>query len=164
MTTFDYAVLLVVGLSVLLAVLRGGVSELLSLASWIVGFWLAQQYAAELGSRLPAAVPTEELRLIAGFLGILLGVWFVSAIVRVTLTQFIRATGLGPLDRMLGAVFGLARGALIVVALVMMGGMTSLPQKAVWWRNAMFSPPLEAAVVALRPWLPSALASKIRFE
>lgn len=163
MTGFDYAVLIIIGLSVLLAVLRGGLSEILSLLAWIVGFLLAQRYAADLGARLPPDVPTTELRLIAGFVGILLGVWFVSAIVRITLAQFVKASGLAPLDRLIGAVFGVARGALIVLALVIVAGLTSLPQAPIW-RNAMFSPPFEAAAAALKPWLPSELASHIKFE
>jgi membrane protein required for colicin V production len=163
MTGFDYATLVIIGFSVLLAVLRGGVSELLSLAAWILGFWLAQHFAADVGARLPADVPTQELRLIAGFVGILLGVWFVSAIIRVTLAQFIRATGLGPLDRVLGAMFGFARGVLVVLALVIVGGLTTLPKQPIW-RNAMFSPPFEAAAVAMKPWLPEALAGKLHFE
>lgn len=165
MTVFDYATLVILGLSVLLAVLRGGVSELLSLAAWVLGFWLAQRYADQLGAMLPAAVPAapSPLRLIGGFLGILLGVWFVSAIVRITLAQFIRATGLGPFDRVLGALFGIARGVLIVLALVIVGGLTSLPKQPMW-RNAMFSPPFEAAAVAIKPWLPQALASKLHFD
>jgi membrane protein required for colicin V production len=163
MTVFDYATLIILGLSVLLAVLRGGVSELLSLAAWVLGFWLAQRYAPLVGAQLPADVPTPELRLIAGFVGILLGVWFVSAIVRVTLAQFIRATGLGPLDRFLGALFGMARGVVIILALVIVGGLTALPKQPIW-RNAMFSPPFEAAALALKPWLPPVLAGKLHFE
>ncbi|WP_269533311.1 CvpA family protein [Chitinimonas sp. BJYL2] len=163
MTVFDYAVLIIVGLSVVLAVFRGGVSEVLSLAAWILGFWLAQRYAGEVAAMLPADVPTDELRLIAGFVGILLGVWFVSAIIRITIAQFVRASGLAPLDRFIGALFGLARGVLIVLAFVIVGGLTSLPRQPMW-RNAMFSPPFEALAIALKPWLPVQLAQHIKFE
>jgi len=163
MTGFDYAVLAVIGMSVLLAVLRGGVSELLSLGAWILGFWLAQRYAAVVGQYLPAGIPSVELRLIGGFLGILLGVWFISAIVRITLSQFIKAAGLAPLDRFIGALFGIARGLLITIALVIVGGLTSVP-KTPFWKNAMFSPPLEAAAVSLEPWLPKELSSRLHFE
>ncbi|QDQ25334.1 CvpA family protein [Chitinimonas arctica] len=163
MTGFDYLVLIVLGLSVLLAVLRGGVSEILSLAAWVLGFWLAQRYAPQLGAMLPPDVPTTELRLIAGFVGILLGVWFVSAIIRITVAQFVKATGLAPLDRMIGALFGLVRGVLIVLALVIVAGMTSLPRQPIW-QDAMFSPPFEAMAVTLKPWLPAQLASHIKFE
>ncbi|MEH6458694.1 CvpA family protein [Chitinimonas sp. JJ19] len=163
MTGFDYAVLVIVGMSVLLAVLRGGVSEILSLAAWILGFWLAQRYAATVGAMLPADVPTTELRLIAGFVGILLGVWFVSAIVRITVAQFLKASGMAPLDRFIGALFGLARGVLIVLAMVIVAGLTSLPRENIW-RDAMFSPPFEALAVTIKPWLPPQLAAYIKFE
>lgn len=163
MTGFDYVVLVVMGLSVLLAVLRGGVSEMVSLGAWVLAFWLAQHYSPALAALLPPEVPGPELRLIAGFVGIFLGVWFVSAIVRLTLSQFIRAVGLGPLDRLMGALFGLARGLIIVLALVIVCGMTPLPRQPIW-RNAMFSPPLEALALTLRPWLPTTLARQIRYD
>lgn len=163
MTVFDYVVLVVVGLSVLLAVLRGGVSEILSLAAWLLGFWLAQHYAPTVANLLPAEVPSTELRLIAGFIGILLGVWFVSAILRITVSQFVKATGLAPVDRIIGAFFGMARGILMVLALVLVAGMTSLPHQPVW-REAMFSPPFEAMALALKPWLPPQFAGHIRFD
>lgn len=163
MTIFDYVVLVVIGLSVLLAVLRGGVSEILSLAAWLFGFWLAQRYAGMVGAMLPPDVPSPELRLIAGFVGILLGVWFCSAIIRITVSQFVKATGLAPVDRMIGALFGVARGVLMVLAMVIVAGMTSLPHQRMW-RDAMFSPPFEAMAIALKPWLPAQFASYIKFE
>lgn len=163
MTGFDYGVLLVVGISVLLAVLRGGISEIISLAAWILAFWLAQHFTPDVAQRLPPDIPGPEIRLIAGFISIFLGVWFVSALVRITVSQFIKAIGLGPIDRLIGAVFGLARGCLIVVALVILGGMTALPRQAIW-RNAMFSPPFEAVAIGLKPWLPVSLAQHMKYE
>ncbi|MFC4158602.1 CvpA family protein [Chitinimonas lacunae] len=163
MTGFDYAVLIVIGLSILLAVLRGGVSEILSLVAWVLAFFLAQRYASEAAQWLPPEVPTAELRLLAGFIAIFLGVWFVSAIVRITVYQFIKAVGLTPLDRAIGALFGLARGLVIVVAAVVVAGLTSLPRQPVW-RNAMFSPPFEALALTLRPALPAALGQHIRYD
>jgi len=163
MTGFDYTVLAIIGLSVLLSVLRGGLSEIISLAAWVLAFWLAQHFSPELANRLPAEVPGPELRLIAGFIGIFLGVWFVSAILRITVSQFVKAVGLGPLDRVIGAVFGFARGGLIVIALVVVAGMTALPHQPIW-RNAMFSPPLEALAGNLKPWLPDALAKQMKYD
>ena len=73
-----------------------------------------------------------------------------------------RAIGLGFVDRLLGAVFGVARGVLIVVIGVLVAGLTTLPQQE-WWQNAMFAPPLVAAALSLRPWLPQAWAEQLDF-
>jgi membrane protein required for colicin V production len=75
----------------------------------------------------------------------------------------LRAIGLGPLDRFLGAVFGIARGVLVVAATVLVGGLTALPQQA-WWRDAWLAPPFETAVLAIKPWLPPAVAKRIKYR
>jgi membrane protein required for colicin V production len=163
MTGFDYTVLVIIGLSVLLAVFRGGLSEIISLAAWVLAFWLAENFAPALADLLPADLPGTKVRLIAAFISIFLGVWFVSALLRITVGQFIKAIGLGPLDRLIGALFGMARGAVIVLALVVVAGLTSVPKLPIW-RNAMLSPPFEAAATALKPWLPEPLSKHMLYE
>ena len=64
---------------------------------------------------------------------------------------------------MLGAIFGIARGVLIVLICVMLGGLTPLPREP-WWKNAVFAPPLETAVLAMKPWMPETMAKKIRYR
>jgi membrane protein required for colicin V production len=162
MTLFDYAVLTIIGLSVLISVLRGGVSEMLSLTAWVLAFFLAQRFADTLSVWLPPEVPTPELRLIAGFAIVFFGVWFVSALVRIAIAQLIKASALAPVDRLIGAVFGFVRGCVIVVALVILGGLTRFPTQPVW-RDAMFSPPFEAAALTLKPWLPTVLAERLHY-
>ena len=100
---------------------------------------------------------------LAAFLAIFCGVWLFSAIVRITLNQFVRAAGLKPADRFLGAFFGLLRGVLLSLMLVMVAAMTSIP-KSPDWRNAMFSPIFEDAALRVRPLLPASLADRIRFD
>lgn len=163
MTVFDYAVLAIVGLSILLAVMRGLTQELLALAAWALSFWLASKYAGISVRWVPAGLPNESLRYMAAFLAIFCVVWLLSAIVRITLNQFLRASGLKPLDRLLGSGFGLLRGVLLSLMLVMVAGMTSLPRSPDW-RNAMFSPLFEEAAQRAKPWLPTGLASRIRFD
>lgn len=163
MTVFDYVVLSIIGLSILLAVMRGLTQELLALAAWVLSFWLASTYANTVENWMPAGLPSETLRYLAAFIAIFCAVWLLSAITRITLNQFLRAAGLKPLDRLLGAVFGLLRGMLLSLMLVMVAAMTSLP-KSPDWRNAMFSPLFEEAAQRAKPWLPTGLASRIRFD
>jgi membrane protein required for colicin V production len=163
MTLFDYAVLAIIGLSVLISVLRGGVSEILSLTAWVLAFFLAQRFAEPVSVWLPPEVPTPELRLIAGFAIVFFGVWFVSALVRIAIAQMIKASALALVDRLVGAVFGFARGCIIVIAFVILGGLTRFPTLPIW-RDAMFSPPFEAVALKLKPWLPAGLAERLRYE
>jgi membrane protein required for colicin V production len=73
------------------------------------------------------------------------------------------AAGLGVLDRFLGGVFGALQGIAILLALVVAGGLTSLPQQP-WWRDAVSAPPLETAALASKPYLPPELAKRIRYR
>lgn len=163
MTGFDYAVLAIVGISVLISMMRGFVREVLALAGWVAAIVIARFYAAELAPLLPQAIPSEALRVLAAFVLLFLSTLLVCSLLAIALSQVFRKTGLGWLDRGLGALFGVARGVLIVGVLVLMAGFTALPKETIW-RNAMFSAPLEAMVIALLPWLPGDVAKHVQYD
>ena len=162
MTSFDYAVLAIVGLSILLSMMRGFLREVLSLAGWVAAFFVAKLYTLELAPLLPEAIPSQSLRLLAAFVILFLATLLVGSLLAIALSEVFKKIGLGWVDRWLGAVFGLARGVAIVGVLVLLAGLTSIPQDA-RWRNAMFSAPLEALVVSALPWLPQGVSSHIKY-
>jgi membrane protein required for colicin V production len=102
------------------------------------------------------------LRTIVAFLLLLLGMALGMAVLNWGILRAIQAAGLSLADRGLGGLFGLARGVVIVLALVMVGGMTKLPEMD-FWKEAMFSPLAETAVKTVKPWLPADIAGKIKF-
>ena len=102
-------------------------------------------------------------RQLAGAALVVVGVLILAALIRYLLRQLLQAAGLGATDRFFGALFGIARGLLVAVVVVLIGGVAGLSQ-APWWTQALFSPPLEMAVVAAKPWLPAVVADKIRFR
>ena len=162
MTGFDYAVLTVLGLSLLWALLRGFVRELVSIIGWVAAVVLSAMFTHTLAAALPASLGPLLSTLLA-FLIIFIGAWVVSAFVGLILGKMVQAVGLGWTDHLLGALLGLARGLIIVLLLVMLAGLTPLPREPVW-RNAALSAPLETAVMALRPLLPEGLAQRIRYH
>jgi membrane protein required for colicin V production len=163
MTAFDYAVVTVISASVLVGLWRGVVSEILALAAWVVGFLVARAEAAQVAHLLSVQIAEPGLRLAAAYVLIFVGVLIVFAIARMLISRMLKAVGLGLLDRLLGAVFGVLRGIFVVVLAVLVAGMTPLP-KADWWRDAMLAPPLESVVIAAKPWLPADAAKRIRFR
>src|SRR2546427_1303960 len=80
-----------------------------------------------------------------------------------SLSSAVRASGLGPADRALGSVFGLVRGLIIVLVVVLLAGLTPLPREA-FWREAALSGPFETAALALRPYLPAGLAQRMKYR
>lgn len=163
MTPFDYFVLAVMGISLLVGVSRGVVSEILALLAWVVAFIAARMWAVPVGSLLLSDLPDPLWRQLAGFVAVFVAVLIGFALVRWITTLLLKAVGLRPLDRVLGAMFGAARGVLILFVLVLLAGLTPLPQQQ-WWRQAMFAPPLETAVLAVKPWLPPELAKRIQYR
>ena len=163
MTSFDYAVLGIIGFSVLLSVMRGFVREILALVSWVVAFVVAKLYTVEFSALLPASIPSEELRFLAAFLILFLSSLLVCSLLAIAVSQIFKKIGLSWLDRALGVVFGLARGLMIVGTLVLLAGLTALPQDQ-RWRNAMFSAPLEAMVIGILPWFPQDIAKHIKYD
>lgn len=162
MTWFDYAVLAIVGLSVLLAVFRGVVREIAALAGWAAALILSGLFAQQLALWLPEAL-SPVLRTVVAYLVIFLGVLLLSGLAGVLLATLFRAAGLGFTDRAIGALFGLVRGVLVVFVAVMLAGLTSLPREP-FWRAAALSGPIETAVLAARPALPKDLAQRIRYR
>ena len=161
MTAFDYAVLAVIAASVLLGLWRGLVSEILALAAWVVAFLAARAAGSEVAGWLAGRIAEAGVRLAAAYVLVFVGVLLVFAIARMLVSLMLKAAGLGLLDRVLGAAFGVLRGILAVWMAVLVAGMTPLP-RADWWRDAVLAPPLETAVIAARPWLPAEAAKRIR--
>lgn len=163
MTSFDFVVFFVIGISVVVSVFRGLVKEVLSLLAWLLAFWVAKSYSVDLVSLLPDTIPTESLRFLAAFLILFFATLLIFTLLGIALSQVVAVVGLGWLDRILGGCFGLIRGVFVACLMVMLAGLTSLPQQPAW-QSALLSAPLEALVLNALPWLPSPLAQKINFE
>ncbi|MCE5180867.1 MAG: CvpA family protein [Betaproteobacteria bacterium] len=163
MTVLDYTILAIIGISILLGMLRGLVREALNLLAWVAAFWVANAYTVEIAPLLPAAIPTESLRVLAAFVMLFLGALLLMSLVTIALAELVKTLKLGAYDKGLGALFGLMRGLLVVFALVLLSGLTSLPHQG-FWRNAMFSAPLEALVADVKPWLPEGLSKRISYD
>lgn len=163
MTVFDYVVIAVVGLSILLSVIRGLVREVLALLAWVVAFLAANFFAGPLATLLPDEMSNVEVRLLVGFGAAFVVVLLSMSLLAMFAANLVKNAGLGVEDRVLGGVFGLARGMLVIVVLVLLAGLTALPKQPVW-REAVFSKPLESFVGRVKPWLPGGLSQRITYD
>lgn len=163
MTAFDYAVLTIIGLSVIFSVMRGMVKEVLSILGWVAAFYVGRTYTNQLLPMMPADIPTESLRILAAFLVLFLATLLLSTLLAIAISAVFKKIGLGWLNRLLGAFFGVFRGLLIICILVFLAGLTELPKDA-RWKNAMFSSPIEALVISMLPWLPEGIAKHVKYD
>ncbi|TMH02396.1 MAG: CvpA family protein [Betaproteobacteria bacterium] len=112
----------VVGLSTALAFWRGFVRVVMSLVAWVAAVVLAIHYSSSIAEMLPEFGGSPTARYIAAFALILVGILVLGTLIGWLLARMIRAIGLGFLDRILGALLGMARGVLIVVIAVLISG------------------------------------------
>jgi membrane protein required for colicin V production len=148
--------------SIVISTLRGLVKEILSLIGWIVSFVVANAYGEELAKFLPDAIPGVLARLIVSFLALFIGVRILMMLLSMAIEALIKASGLTLADRGLGGLFGLARGLVLVLAGVLVCGMTTLPQQP-FWKEAVFSPLAETAARTVKPYLPGDVAQHVKF-
>lgn len=161
-TSFDYAVMAVIGLSALRGMWRGLLAEVFGLIGWIVAFFVAGHFVGSVVPYIPANWPGGALtQWLVAFLLIVAIVLIVSSVASALLTRVTEVIGLRGIDRTLGLLFGLVRGAILVVILVALAGLTELPQHD-FWRNALFRPAAEQGVRELKPLLPDTLAAYVR--
>jgi membrane protein required for colicin V production len=162
MTWFDCVVLGVLVVSVAVSLLHGLVREMISLGVWVGGFILATFFGGHVAGYLPQSL-SPLLSALMGFLLVFGVVLLIGWIAGMALSSVVRASGLGPADRALGSVFGLVRGLVIVLAVVLLAGLTPLPRES-FWRDAFFSGPFETAALAIRPYLPTGLAHRLKYR
>lgn len=162
MTWLDYAVLVVLAASILWGVWRGLVHEVVSVASWVLAFLAANMFAGAMGDLLPASM-APEVRVLVSFVVVFIVVLIACTIVGHLLSRMMKVAGLGPLDRTLGGVFGLARALVILLAFALVAGLTALPRQPAW-RNSVTGEPLSKGALALRPWLPKSFADRLRYH
>ena len=163
MTSFDYAVLLIIGISIVMSMMRGAVREVLAIAGWVAAIYVAKTFATQLLPLLPADIPTASLKILAAHVIVFFGVLLVTSLLTIALSSLIKKISLNWFNRFLGGFFGFARGLLIVCVLVFLAGLTSFPKDA-RWTNAMFSAPLEALVKTTLPFLPPAVAKHVKYD
>lgn len=162
MTLFDYFAIAIVGISMLLGLMRGAVKEVFSLASWVIAFIVAKLFSVQFAAVLESALTNSSLRLLTAFIILFIFTLIVMSLISLLIATAIKKIGLGPLDRLLGTIIGFMRGVVIMLILVVLGGMTALPQQSDW-RNAFTSGWFEILAVAIKPWLPDAMAKRIHF-
>lgn len=158
----DYLLLAIIAVSALLSLWRGFVKEALSLASWIAALWLAMLYFHDFGNWLARWIETPSLRDAVAFGVLFVVTVLIGGMIGYLAGQLVAKTGLSATDRALGMVFGIARGVVIVAVMVMLAGLTKLPEDP-WWRESLLLVHFQDMAIWLRSFLPADIAENIRF-
>lgn len=158
----DYFILGVIVLSALLSLWRGFIKEALSLATWIaapvVAILFYEAFAQWFEQWL--SVPSARKALAFGILVVM--VLILGGVANYLIGQLVAKTGLTATDRAFGMVFGIARGVLIVGVLVLLAGLTEVPQDP-WWNQSVFLKHFVDLALWMRSFLPDDIAANIRY-
>ena len=153
MPVLDWIFVAVLAISLMVGAWRGLVYELLSLVNWIAAFVLAQWLAPDVAHYLPVSNATEVVRYGAGFVVVFVVALFAGGLLAFGVRKLVEAVGLRPVDRVLGAAFGLARGTVVLLALAVVAGMTPVV-KSPWWQESTGAGVATVALKGLKPVLP----------
>lgn len=158
----DYAILAIVLISAFVSLLRGFVKEALSLMGWVLAFWISLTFSGNLAAVLKNSISSPTLRLIAAFAILFLLALMVTAVVNYFASRLVAVTGLTGTDRMLGMVFGILRGMVLVAVLVLLAGLTTFPKEP-WWGQSVLLPQFQTTALWLRGFLPEDIGRSVNY-
>ena len=149
----DLVLLIIIGGSALLGLIRGLVGTLVSTAAWLLAGWVTFEFGGEAASWLSDDGKPTMTELFGGYALSFVVVMVVVALVGALAKSMVRSVGLSGVDRMLGAALGLLRGAFLACILVLLMGFTPLPREPSW-RQSSVVPVLLPAAGWMRSKLP----------
>jgi len=158
----DYIVIGIIALSALISLVRGFVREALSLGTWVLAFWVAWTFFRELAIAMEPWIATQSVRLGVSFAILVTATLIIGGIVNYLVAQLVEKTGLSGTDRLIGVVFGAARGVLLVAILVLLAGLTPMPEDT-WWKQSSMIPYFQEIALWLKQFLPPDIAAKFSY-
>ncbi len=157
--TLNWVELTLLGVIVFSRVLgawRGFLYEVFSLAGWVLAFFAARWLAGDLAPHLPLGELSAGWRQAVAFVVVFVVAAFVAGLISWVIRKLAEQVGLRPVDRVLGAVFGLLRAAVLLVVLAFAVSLTPLSRQDAWLQSsgAQF---LARLALQGKPWLPEEL-------
>ncbi len=131
----DVVIIGIISLSILISVIRGFVREALSLITWLIALWVGLHFSSPLADMLKSTIHSHEIRIVLSFFGLVAVSLIIGAIINYIIGRMLAKTCLKGTDRLLGAAFGFGRGLLVIALLILLAGMTFMPEKP-WWKGS----------------------------
>lgn len=152
----DYGIIGIVTLSTIIGLFRGFVKESISLVFWILAFYVAFVYFKPIAHLMQDYISNETTRNVIGFLGLLIATLIIGGIVNVLFSKLVQKTGLSGTDRMIGLIFGILRGVLLIAVLLLVAKATNMTNST-WWKESTVIPYFDGLVSWLQSLIPDSL-------
>jgi membrane protein required for colicin V production len=163
MIWIDYVFSALVVISALIGLFRGFVREAFALIIWLAAIWVGIHYSRDLSPLLQNSVDYPSAQIAITFIGLFLVTLLLGGMISYILQQLIDKTGLSGTDRLLGMLFGVFRGGLLVAIIVMLAGLTPIPEQP-WWTKSLLIPPIQSLADWLKTHIPAEVAGYINFR
>jgi membrane protein required for colicin V production len=157
----DFVIIGIIALSALIGFARGLIREVISLAVWGVALAAAWLFYQPVADALAPWIGTPSLRLGSAVLLIVVGVLIAGALVAWLLSILIEKTGLSGTDRLLGVVFGGARGAVLVALLVFLLALTPISEDP-WWGQSKLIGQFELLADMILSMVPPEITDRVK--
>ena len=155
-------ILFLILLSAVIGLFRGFVREAFSLLTWFVAAWVAYTFSQAFSIYLTDWIDVPSLRVGAAFAILLVTSLIIGALLSFLISQLIEKTGLTGTDRFAGFLFGIARGVVVVAVLVLLAGLTPLPQDP-WWNASLLIGPFQDFALWMRSQLPAGMSGYLSY-
>jgi membrane protein required for colicin V production len=163
MTVLDFIIVGIIAISSLISVLRGFLKEAFSLAAWMLAGAAAFMLSPRLSVLVPDAVDSPTVRLGITAVTIFIITLFAGGMINFLIHKAAVKVGLSGTDRLLGVVFGVVRGVVIVVFLIVLAGLTPIPNE-IWWQESVLIEHFVEVAGWLQSILPDDLARYLSFS
>jgi len=139
-TWADWAIIAILVISSLISLKRGFVKEALSLAIWVIALAIASLFSPKLAPMLAAYIEAPSLQQMAAFASLFIATLLIGGAVNYLLATLIKATGLSGTDRLLGILFGVVRGLIIVMVILLYVPKLVPLNEDSWWQQSTLIP------------------------
>jgi membrane protein required for colicin V production len=154
----DIAIFATLLIPALVGVAYGFLNIFLSIVAWGIAFGLAITFSSIISPMLSGFVENEMIRDGLAFLGVFILSLIIFSALGYSMLKLLGRTGLSAADRILGLVFGVGLGTVIVAIMVFLAGFTDLTQTD-WWQRSLTVGPFERIAVWSRQFLPENVAN-----
>lgn len=136
----DFVLLAILLVSSLISIKRGFVKEALALAGWVAAFVIAMLFSPSLSSLLSGSIESPSVRNMVAFGTLFAATLIVAAMANYLISEVVKMTGLSGTDRMFGMIFGLVRGIIIVMAILLLVPPIIPINEEAWWSQSLLIP------------------------
>ena len=162
MTPIDYAIIVIILLSICFGCFRGFIRELLSLIGWFLAFYTANFFTDSLYQYIPFALD-DTIKYIAAYFIIFLLVLICASIIIKLINKFIKSVGLSFSNFILGGFFGFTRGVLIIFVMILLLEKTSFSLNP-GWATSTYIPIIKKSVENTLPYLPEDWFKDVKYD